>query len=127
VLGFDGFGRATVLVSGAEDARTYAEAMADALERRSRPPAASSRLEAESDALGRLGLDGDTFWVVAEHGRGAKDPTFGGEQAGEVAHQFPGDVEHGSIGDHVEPSRRPVPSQEPVYRWLHACIQHRPN
>ena len=26
----------------------------------------------------------------------------------------------------MEPSRRPIPSQEPVYRWLHAYIQHRP-
>jgi hypothetical protein len=34
----------------------------------------------------------------------AAGASFGGQQAGEVAHEFPGHVEHGTIGNHVEPS-----------------------
>jgi hypothetical protein len=37
-------------------------------------------------------------------GWGAAVAALGGEQPGQVAKQFRGDVEHGTIGDHVESS-----------------------
>ncbi len=37
-------------------------------------------------------------------GRGAPEAPLGGEQPGKVAEQFRGDVEHGTIGGHVESS-----------------------
>src|SRR4051812_505634 len=53
-------------------------------------------------------------------GAGAAGAAFSGQQPGDVPDQFPGHVEDGTIGDHVESSRRRNLVQRPVYRRLHA-------
>jgi hypothetical protein len=46
------------------------------------------------------------------------------QEAGEVGDQFPWDVEHGTIGDHVESFTVDVDLQRDLfYRGLHACFR----
>ena len=57
---------------------------------------------------------------------GAAGAALGLQQPRYVLHQFPRDVDHGTISQHVEPSRRRGSVARPVYRWLHVCFEDRP-
>jgi hypothetical protein len=55
--------------------------------------------------------------------RGAAAAALGGQQLRGELHQFPRDVERGTIGDHVEPSGRSRSLARPLLPGLHARLR----